>query len=329
MKSALLQDLDLIQGGESQSAPGLAVIPLFRGKSAEHHYLSLHQALQQRVIEISEVSEGGSVPRLKVRNSGSIPVLLLDGEELRGAKQNRVLNTTVLVAGECELTIPVSCTESGRWSYSSRYFEESGNVMSPSFKAGKLEDVTESLRMSGEFHSDQGQVWHDIDELHDRLDTFSPTSALSDAYAKRKEDLDRTLNAFPLQEGQCGILAMIEGNFTGLDLVSLPEVWKDIHDKIIRSYVLDILHRYRQEHQADPARLQEVFAQIAECAAEEFKGVGLGTDLRLESGTMVGSALLWDSVPVHLGAYPRQPLRGYEERYHSPRHRSGRGDIVL
>ena len=43
---------------------------------------------------ITEVSEGGSVPELRVVNKGDARILVLDGEELRGAKQNRVLNTT-------------------------------------------------------------------------------------------------------------------------------------------------------------------------------------------------------------------------------------------
>jgi len=44
-----------------------------------------------------------------VANGADRPLLLLDGEELIGAKQNRILNTTVLVAAHTEVTIPVSC----------------------------------------------------------------------------------------------------------------------------------------------------------------------------------------------------------------------------
>ena len=38
------------------------------------------------------------------------------------AKQNRILNLTILVGGGKKLLIPVSCVKQGRWSYRSRDF---------------------------------------------------------------------------------------------------------------------------------------------------------------------------------------------------------------
>ena len=64
--------------------------------------------------------QAGSVPFLKVANRADRPLLPLDGEELLGAKQNRILNTTVRVAAHTEVTIPVSCVEQGRWGYRGR-----------------------------------------------------------------------------------------------------------------------------------------------------------------------------------------------------------------
>src|SRR5207249_3998616 len=74
-------------------------------------------------VTIGEVSAAGEVPALSVVNDADRPVLLLDGEELVGARQNRILNTTVLVAAQATLRIPVSCVEQGRWSYRGKRFE--------------------------------------------------------------------------------------------------------------------------------------------------------------------------------------------------------------
>ena len=57
----------------------------------------LDEALQKDYIEIQETSESGSVPELKVLNKCGRKILLLDGEELLGAKQNRILNLSVMV----------------------------------------------------------------------------------------------------------------------------------------------------------------------------------------------------------------------------------------
>jgi hypothetical protein len=60
---------------------------------------------------VTEVSEAGSVPFLQVANGADRPLLLLDGEELLGAKQNRILNTTVLVAVDAGGDLPLG----GAW----------------------------------------------------------------------------------------------------------------------------------------------------------------------------------------------------------------------
>ena len=102
----------------------LTMFPLLRtgANPASLEYSVLDEALAAGVAEITEVSEHGSVPELKFVNRGPKPVLLVDGEELLGAKQNRIVNLTILVAANSALTIPVSCVEAGRWRSSSRAF---------------------------------------------------------------------------------------------------------------------------------------------------------------------------------------------------------------
>ena len=68
------------------------------------------------------MTNGNAIKIMLVNNTGDSRVLFLEGEELRGAKQNRVLNTSVLIAAHSKTTIPVSCVEQGRWQYRSRHF---------------------------------------------------------------------------------------------------------------------------------------------------------------------------------------------------------------
>ena len=70
------------------------------------------------------------VPTLSVYNPTSTPVLIVEGEHFLGGKQNRSVNTTVLVSGKTKLNIPVTCLEQGRWGRRREY------TRAPSFTAG-------------------------------------------------------------------------------------------------------------------------------------------------------------------------------------------------
>ena len=111
-----------LQISTKQSYKNLSMYPLICPDNIELDYLLLDEALAGSVLDIVEVNQGGSVPDLKVVNKAGKMVLLLDGEELVGAKQNRIINTTILIAANSTTTIPVSCVEQGRWSYRSKNF---------------------------------------------------------------------------------------------------------------------------------------------------------------------------------------------------------------
>jgi len=67
------------------------------------------------LIQITELDNEGSVHELKLSNLGKKTVLIIKGEELVGAKQNRIVNSSFLIAGKTKVVIPVSCVEQGRW----------------------------------------------------------------------------------------------------------------------------------------------------------------------------------------------------------------------
>lgn len=101
----------------------LRLFPLLGDATPVEEGLSLlEEALEGGTLRIEELDEEGSVSELQVASTGTKPVLILEGDELLGAKQNRTVNSSVLIAADSRIVLPVSCVERGRWSYRSRAF---------------------------------------------------------------------------------------------------------------------------------------------------------------------------------------------------------------
>src|ERR1700722_19620721 len=100
----------------------LTVFPLYAEAGKPVEYQLADEAIAAATVAVQEISEGGAVPELLVENTGDSRVLFLEGEELRGAKQNRILNTSILVPAKAKIKVPVSCVEQGRWRHTSRHF---------------------------------------------------------------------------------------------------------------------------------------------------------------------------------------------------------------
>jgi len=105
---------------------GIVIAPLFPRQDPVAAYLTLDEALTIG-LRIRETSASGSVPELLVEPLAE-RVLLHDGEELVGARQNRILNVSVLVEAKTAVTIPVSCVEQGRWRDVSMAFSSGSHI---------------------------------------------------------------------------------------------------------------------------------------------------------------------------------------------------------
>ncbi|MBT8446990.1 MAG: hypothetical protein KJO38_07570, partial [Gammaproteobacteria bacterium] len=91
------------------------MFPLLSEQNSPLDYLLLGDAVENGWARVQEVSDSGNVPELRVENKADRPVLIMDGEQLIGAKQNRVANLTLLLPAGKTTVIPVSCVEQGRW----------------------------------------------------------------------------------------------------------------------------------------------------------------------------------------------------------------------
>jgi len=318
-----------IQGlafGAGQQFENLTMIPITGGGDGVPGYITLDEALASGDIEITEVSDAGQVSELKVTVKGASPVLLVDGEELVGAKQNRVLNLTILAAARQTTRVPVSCVEAGRWRHSSARFASSPRTQFSEGRAARMQHVTASLSATGSRESDQSEVWSQIAHKSERLRVRSATSAMSDIY----DSLDRTIDAYvgaatPVAN-QVGAVFLINGKPAGMDLFDSPSTWRKLAAKLVRGYALDAIDRRQttsdtsetpltpQRHLRDTSGTSETpqrpgvaagFAQTVQSAeASVFPATGEGEDVRLKGLAVAGAALVAHERVVHMSAFP-------------------------
>lgn len=302
--------------GVGTSFENMTVFELLRPQNGGPEYITLGEALERGVFAVTETSEGGSVPELLVANTGEAPVLLLDGEELRGAKQNRILNTTILVAPKSSIKVPVSCVEHGRWHYEDREFKESGNVMHREMRALNVRQVNESLRSEKRFRSDQGEIWDKVAELSRDMAVASSTGAMRDVYEAKGADLDAYLKNFRLAEGQKGILVFVAGKPVGMDFVSRDAAFARLFPKLIKSYAMEamLLTERRKRGRGKSGETKPLAIPTADGAREflkravgseekKYESVGLGWSYRYAGPGIVGSALAINDKVVHMAFF--------------------------
>jgi len=270
---------------------------------------SLDDAISDGTLRITEVSEQGSVPELRAKNFDENPVLILDGEELIGAKQNRIANVTVLVAAWSEIVIPVSCIEAGRWDYSRPNFAAAGRVASHKLRARKAEFVTDNLRHRRSRFSNQSAVWDDVREALHGLGAYSPTAALSDGFKSRADAIDSYLAAFTPQPGQVGVIYRIDGILAGLDLFGSEALFARAFAKLLRGCALQALAGFKT-NAATAMQESDLLDLALRAPVDTFPGVGIGKERHIRSTEIGGGALELDGGLVHLFAFPRQSSDG-------------------
>jgi hypothetical protein len=297
-----------------QSHESLSVWPIVRDADAPAcgpEYIALGTALASKTLRIDEVSTGGEVPKVHVENDGEVAVLFLFGEEIRGAKQNRVANASFLVPGKSETVIDVSCVEAGRWSRShGERFRGAHGVISPALRRRMAGQVRDSLQQRRGFRSNQQAVWEDIGERLGHARTVSETRSYADYSNSRAPDLDEMTRAFTPIEDQVGFVACIDGEVAGLELIGRPDVFAVAFPSLLRAYGIDSLDATLvRKLDKRPARSRgfegpEAFlAELSDAPCSFGQSLGLGVDLRFESARIAGCALACEGL-VHATAFP-------------------------
>jgi hypothetical protein len=293
----LLQTLEVTQPSQ---AGGLQVFGLRRKNGQALQYLTLDEALAAGTLAISELNEGGNVSTIQVSNKSDALVFLMAGEQLIGAKQNRVLNTSLMVAGRAILPVPVSCVEAARWHYRSRQFASPGNMAHGGLRKFMTQSVGGAYHREGRAVSDQAGVWRVVADKLTRMGSPSATQALHQAYEDHRARLAQLLGKLPLPAGCCGAAFVLGGTVVGIDLFDQPATLAKLWPKLAGSYAMDALEQPTLAVPVRPETVCQWLLSASQAKSEVFKSPGLGDDVRLVGNGLVGAGLVIADHPVHL-----------------------------
>lgn len=288
-----------VRVGQPITSDRLTVFPLFLDAPKPAGYRLADDALADGTALVEEVSEGGSVPHLAVQNLNDTFVLFLEGQELRGAKQNRVLNTSVLIAAKAKTVLPVSCVEQRRWRHVSSHFAGSTNYASSKLRAVLKASVTQKACARQGHGSDQHAVWGEVSRQMASLGAESPTEAMADTYKANQPHVDRIIAEVKYTEGAAGLAVAIGGKVVSVDLFDSPDTCQKVWPRLVSGVALDAL----EEKEATPVTATEVTAALDVLRAAPWQAVppaGAGEEHRAEAaGKWHGSVLTLGGELVH------------------------------
>lgn len=305
--------LDVTSASPS-SYGALTIFPLVAPTTPALPYLLLTDALHSGDVVIGEVGEG-TVPQLLAVNKSDKAVLILDGEQLIGARQNRTTNRSLILGAGSETLIPVSCMEHGRWRWTDDHFRPTAQS-SPTTVRRKVKEVEAARARRGEdtpigaLAEAQGAVWHSIAEYSANLDVRSPTGALDAIHTTRGGDIEEWVPHFRSVPDQIGLLAFVGSQPLGLDIVGSAALYGKVHERLLRGYITDAMalaaRLVTRPGGPDP---EPFLGAVRGARRVELPTVGIGKYQTL-TGEVIGGELSDEHGLVHLSAFPPAPMDG-------------------
>lgn len=277
-----------IQLLKPQANENIAVIPL-KSETSYIDILTLKKGMELGLVEVKEC-ETSQVNTLIVKNNAVTPLILIDGDEVVGGDQNRIVNATILIDAQSEMKIPVSCSEKGRWDYKSE-FKQSKYIANYNTRRAKVYASKKS-------DSFQNVIWSSIDDLETENCYSSPTSAMEESYENLKIDHAKILNQFKIEKGQTGVLVIVDGEIKGFEIFLNPAIYKEFHEKILKSYIIDSKLK-NQTFTINVDMAQNIIDSAYESSFEKIDSNGLENAYTFENHEGLGTLYIFKNQIIH------------------------------
>ena len=286
----LLDETELL---DAQVHRNIAAIPIKTPPNYKFDVMTLKKGFELGLVNVKEC-ETSTVNTIVVENKSVTPLLLIDGEEIVGGDQNRIVNATILVGPQSEMKIPVNCTEHGRWGFKHKFRESEhmANYMTRSAKAhARYTNMDE-----------QGAVWGAIEKLEQKRSFSSPTQAMSENYEDAKSDLNKILPAFKAVDGQSGIVVIIDGEIKGFEIFANSDVYRQFHEKVLKSYLIGV-DINDSVFAINNDEIRSFMGKALDCEVNESKNTGLEKRFEFKNDDGLGTLYTYAEELIHLSYF--------------------------
>ena len=288
MNAPLHHFLDALIPGTPVSLGPITIVPLRGSVGSSDLQLAL---LDDESARISEVSERGEVGRVRVESLTQLPLLLLAGELIRGARQNRQVDATLIIPPGGELaSVPVSCVERGRWAYRGgrRGFQPTQTTIPWNMRSRTAARSLRAKQRRGQHDAGQGQVWRAVDE---HLRRKQSRSATSDLLAAMSADLQQQVAAWTPAKEDVGGAFFVGDKLVGLEAFGVPAAWRSAAPRVLAGL-------FEEASGVAPPEPDAVGRESVSALLQKLQGI----DLSATPGEGIGEELQGQSENTHLAA---------------------------
>jgi hypothetical protein len=296
-----------------QSSGPLSVLQFATSTRDNFAFLPSDVAIANGQVVVKETSDSGSVNSLIVLNTSDAYIFLMDGDILAGAKQNRVLNTSVLLAPHSKTMIPVSCVEQGRWHSVSDKFSTTDYAAPSSMRKMKTDNVSFSLKEANNFDANQGAVWNSVAGFAQERLVNSPTSNFSDVYEATRSNVDAAVELFMLDPEANGVMFFKGKTILHTDHFGSKTVFAHYFKKLVKGFVMEFIGTKEQKAKLGEAEAKYHAVDFID-GWEELKkvphpGVGLGTEKRAATELYSGMQLEYNDHLIHASLFNAKSMK--------------------
>ncbi len=276
----------------------LAVYPVYLPGGGEElgDILTMEEALETGKFQLAELEEGASVNTLEVRNDTGKHVVLLAGEMVRGAKQDRIISYDTVVPPGGKYAVAAFCVEAGRWTDVSERFEY------------RKEFAPASIRGTAQGKNDQGEVWAEVSKVNAERGTVTESDALTASYSdaefqKQVKEYEKAFGELAQKKEVVGVVVFTDGAIAAGDIFANHDLFRTIWPRLLSGYAMDAALAAEVGEVPDAAAVKAYLAQLEEAEREQVFEDDVQERSNLNKGDMNAYELEYRGKKMHVNVY--------------------------